>query len=62
MDNQATEFITVQDAADRLKVSRWTVYQLMWDCQLQSVKVRGCRRIIRQSLDAYITDLIDEAA
>ena len=54
--------MTVQAAADRLAVSRWMIYRLIWDQQLKSVQIGRCRRIIRQSLDEYVAGLIDGAA
>jgi excisionase family DNA binding protein len=48
------ELITVQ-AADRLAVSRWMVYQLIWAQQVKSVQIGRCRRIVRQSLDDYLS-------
>ena len=56
------ELITVQAAADRLAVSRWMVYQLIWDQQIKSVQIGRCRRIVRQSLDDYLSGLIEGAA
>jgi excisionase family DNA binding protein len=56
------ELITVQAAADRLAVSRWMIYRLIWDQQLKSVQIGRCRRIIRQSLDEYVAGLIDGVA
>lgn len=55
-------FMTVQAAADVLQVSRYSVYQLIWSGEVQSVKVGRCRRIVRQSFDAYVADLIERAA
>ncbi|WP_040817348.1 helix-turn-helix domain-containing protein [Nocardia jiangxiensis] len=55
-------FMTVQEAADDLKVSRYSVYQLIWAGEVQSVKVGRCRRIVRQSFDAYVVGLIEDAA
>lgn len=60
MTNQS-ELITVQAAADRLAVSRWMIYRLIWEQQVKSVQT-GCRRIIRQSLDEYVAGLIDGVA
>ena len=57
-----TEFITVQAAADRLAVSRWMIYRLIWDQQVKSVQIGRCRRIVRKSFDNYIAGLIDGAA
>lgn len=55
-------FMTVQEAADDLKVSRYSVYQLIWAGEVQSVKVGRCRRIVRQSFDVYVSGLIEDAA
>jgi len=63
MDTERSyELITVQAAADRLAVSRWMVYQLIWDKQVLSVQIGRCRRIVRQSLEDYLASLIEEAA
>jgi excisionase family DNA binding protein len=56
------ELMTVQAAADRLAVSRWMIYRLIWDQQVKSVQIGRCRRIVRKSLDDYVTGLIDGAA
>jgi excisionase family DNA binding protein len=56
------QLITVQAAADRLAVSRWMVYQLIWDRRIKSVQIGRCRRIVRQSLDDYLSGLIEGAA
>jgi excisionase family DNA binding protein len=56
------ELITVQEAADRLAVSRWMIYRLIWDQKVKSVQIGRCRRIVRQSLNDYIAGLIDGAA
>lgn len=61
LDNHG-ELITVQAAADRLAVSRWMIYHLIWDQQVKSVLIGRCRRIIRKSLDDYIAGLIDGVA
>lgn len=50
--------ITVQAAADVLAVSRWMIYRLIWDGKVESVLVGRCRRIVRSSFDAYLTDLL----
>jgi excisionase family DNA binding protein len=56
------ELITVQAAADRLAVSRWMVYRLIWDQQVKSVQIGRCRRIVRQSFEEYLSSLIEGAA
>ena len=53
------ELITVQEAADRLAVSRWMIYRLIWDRQIKSVQIGRCRRIVRQSFDDYLSGLIE---
>jgi excisionase family DNA binding protein len=61
-DGCPSDLITVQEAADRLAVSRWMIYQLIWEDRLASVQIGRCRRIIRQSFDDYLTSLIEESA
>ena len=56
------ELITVQVAANRLTVSRWMVYRLIWDQQVKSVQIGRCRRIVRQSFEDYLAGLIEGAA
>jgi excisionase family DNA binding protein len=56
------ELMTVQAAADRLAVSRWMIYRLIWDQKVKSVQIGRCRRIIRKSFDDYVAGLIDGAA
>jgi excisionase family DNA binding protein len=56
------ELMTVQAAADRLAVSRWMIYRLIWDQKVKSVQIGRCRRIVRTSFDDYIASLIDGAA
>ena len=63
MDTEpGSELITVQVAADRLAVSRWMVYQLIWDGRVKSVQIGRCRRIVRKSLDDYVARLVNGAA
>ena len=56
------ELITVQVAANRLAVSRWMVYRLIWDQQVKSVQIGRCRQIVRQSFEDYLAGLIEGAA
>ncbi|MBV8180826.1 MAG: excisionase family DNA-binding protein [Mycobacterium sp.] len=56
------ELMTVQAAADRLAVSRWMIYRLIWDQRVKSVQIGRCRRIVRQSFDDYLSALIEGAA
>lgn len=61
-DGSLPELITVQEAADRLAVSRWMIYRLIWETRLASVHIGRCRRIIRRSFDDYLASLIEESA
>lgn len=54
------EYLTVEQAARLLAVSRVTVYRMLAD-GLPSLKVRGCRRIARDDLLAWVEDSGDEA-
>ena len=56
------ELITVQEAADRLAVSGWMIYRLIWEQKVKSVQIGRCRRIVRQSFDDYLSGLIEGAA
>jgi len=56
------ELMTVQAAAERLAVSRWMIYRLIWDHKVKSVQIGRCRRIVRKSFDDYVASLIDGAA
>jgi excisionase family DNA binding protein len=56
------ELMTVQAAAERLAVSRWMIYRLIWDQKVKSVQIGRCRRIVRKSFDDYVASLIDGAA
>ena len=56
------ELMTVQAAADRLAVSRWMIYRLIWNQQVKSLQIGRCRRIVRKSLDDYIAGLINGVA
>jgi excisionase family DNA binding protein len=54
--------LTADEDAELLRVSRWRVYKLIKERQLVSVKVRSGRRIVPESVDAYIAALIDGVA
>lgn len=61
-DMEMSELVTVQAVADRLAVSRWMAYRLIWNHEVKSVQIGRCRRIVRQSLDDYVSGLIEGAA
>lgn len=56
------ELLTVDEVAARLRVSRWTVYRLIKERDLVSVKVGSCRRVAPESVALYIAALVEEAA
>ena len=51
------DLLTLQQVADRLQVSRWTVYQLVWAGELPSVHLGRCHRIRARDYEAYIARL-----
>jgi excisionase family DNA binding protein len=54
--------LTVDQVAEMLQISRWSVYRLIWVNDLRSVQIGRCRRVPREALDAYLGQLISEAA
>jgi excisionase family DNA binding protein len=57
------ELLTVSEAMAILKVSRWTLYNLIRSGALTSVIVgERCRRIPLSALNDYVTRLCEEAA
>jgi excisionase family DNA binding protein len=57
----STELLTVPEAMAALKVSRWTLYNLIRSGEITSVLVgTRCRRIPSSALDAYVTRLCEE--
>ena len=49
--------LSVAEVAVQLGVCRQTVYNLIYDGSLPSVKIRGLRRISRSSLDDWLKRL-----
>jgi excisionase family DNA binding protein len=54
--------LTVDQVAETMQISRWSVYRLIWANDLRSVQIGRCRRVPQEALDAYLTRLISEAA
>lgn len=50
----SAEVLTIPQAAERLKVSRNTVYRMIADGDLPVVEVRGKSRVAETDLQAYI--------
>jgi excisionase family DNA binding protein len=58
-----SDLLTVPEAMARLKVSRWTLYNLIRSGELTSVVVgQRCRRIPVWAIDRYVSQLCEEAA
>ncbi|MEO3797035.1 helix-turn-helix domain-containing protein [Nonomuraea sp. B10E15] len=58
-----SELLTVPQAMAALKVSRWTLYNLIRSGELNSIVVGvRCRRIPAEALNDYVTRLCEEAA
>jgi excisionase family DNA binding protein len=53
--------LTINEVADLLRISRWSVYQLIWSGQLRTLKI-GRRRLIRPSALAACVDILDQEA
>ncbi|XRQ08891.1 helix-turn-helix domain-containing protein [Actinomadura welshii] len=54
--------LTVDEAAERLRVSRWTLYNLIRSNQLRTVKIGRRRLVPANALAEYLDQLIEEAA
>lgn len=47
--------LTVAEVADRLRVSKMTVYRLLHDGDLRCVRIRGSYRVPESALRDYLT-------
>jgi excisionase family DNA binding protein len=57
-----SELLTVPEAAQRLRISKWMLYNLIRSRRLRTVKI-GSRRLVRVSaITAYLAELEDEVA
>jgi len=54
--------LTVDEAAERLRVSRWTLYNLIRSNQLRTVKIGRRRLIPVAALADYLAELTEVAA
>ena len=57
-----TPLLTVDEAAEYLRVSRWTVYNLIRSNQLRTIKIGRRRLIALSALDECVEALGAEAA
>lgn len=53
--------LTINEVADLLRISRWSVYQLIWSGQLHTLTI-GRRRLIRPAALAACLDHLDRKA
>jgi len=53
--------LTINEVADLLRISRWSVYQLIWSGQLHTLTI-GRRRLIRPAAFAACVDQLDRMA
>lgn len=58
--NTRTLLLTVEEAARRLSIGRTTMYTLLKDGQVNSVRIGRLRRISTEALAAYISRLTAE--
>jgi excisionase family DNA binding protein len=50
----------MDDAAERLGIGRWLLYQLIARNEVQSVRIGRRRLVPASSIDAYLDRLMDE--
>jgi excisionase family DNA binding protein len=56
------DYLTVDEVAELLKISRWKVYELIRSRQLASFRVGRCRRIPTNAVAEMVAKLLDEVA
>lgn len=63
MDKQTeAALLTIDQVAAILNVSYWTVYRLVKARQITGVRIGRARRVVPESVQAYMARLIEEAA
>jgi excisionase family DNA binding protein len=66
IDNPGTAggevYLTVNEVADRLRISRWKVYELIRSRELESFCVGRCRRVKASAVETLIDRLMKDAA
>ena len=55
-----TELLTVQEAAQRLRISRWLLYELIRSGRLRTVKIGSRRLVPPAALRECVAALLDE--
>jgi excisionase family DNA binding protein len=57
-----SELLTVPEAADRLRISKWMIYNLIRSRALRTVKIGDRRLVPVRALQSFLERLQDEAA
>ena len=60
--NSADHLFTVTEAADWLRISRWSVYNLIRNDQLRTIKIGRRRLVTRSALADCVEQLAKDAA
>jgi len=55
------QLLTIKEVCELLRVSKWSVYRLIWSDQLQTLTI-GRRRLVRPDAYARCVDLLDGKA
>jgi excisionase family DNA binding protein len=53
--------LTVKEAARYLGVSARTIYRMVGDGQLRTLKIRGCTRLRQSTVTALVDDLVPDS-
>ena len=61
-DMQQIDFYSVDDVAERLKISKATVFRLLNDKELFGYKIRGQWRIAPEQLEKYLQGVLNGQA
>lgn len=54
------EVFSPSEAADYLGIGRTTLYSLIADGQIRSLKIGRLRKVRRADLDSYVNELVEE--
>jgi len=61
-DDLSAMTITQSEAAERLSVSRWTIWRLLRDGELEAVRIRGKTLVSTRSVEGLIERSVATAA
>lgn len=59
MTTTLERLLTIDEVADLLRVSRWSVYRLIWSKQLSTLTI-GRRRLVRPSALAECVNMLND--